>query len=168
MAVAGKLKVSELIADASFIQKRRETELQAEVLKVEQELAKAKERATVLCKENKVDQNKAVISSGTESEKKVFLKEDLHKNISPDNSKEHHGIRNCNTFKEPFYHKEATFKRNYLTWSTSNTRNYTLVNEIWTPDSTIPPSQDIPVENLLHQSRDNQIKTSLRVYGSEN
>ena len=48
----------------------------------------------VLSKENKVDQSKAVILSGTEREKKVWLKKELHKNILPDNSKEHHGIQN--------------------------------------------------------------------------
>ena len=71
MAVAEKLKVAELMAEASFIQKRREAELQAEALKVEQELAKAQTRVRVLDKENKVDQSKAVISLGTESGKKV-------------------------------------------------------------------------------------------------
>ena len=60
-AVAEKLKVAELIAEVSFIQKRREAELQAEALKVEQELAKAQARVRVLDKENKVDQNEAVI-----------------------------------------------------------------------------------------------------------
>ena len=122
----------------------------------------------VLDKESNVDQIKAVITSGTESGKKVWLKEELHKNISPDNSKEHHGIQNCNTFQEPFHNKEATFIKNYPTWSTSDARNYTLVNEIWTPDPTISPSQDIPAENLLHQSRDKKITTSSSVYGSEN
>ena len=81
------------MAKASFIQKRREAELQAEALKVEQELAKV----SVLDKENKVDQSKAVISSGTERGKKTWLKEELHKIISPYNSKEHHGNQNCNT-----------------------------------------------------------------------
>ena len=38
------MKVPELMAEASFIQKRRETELQAEVLKVGQELAKTQAR----------------------------------------------------------------------------------------------------------------------------
>ena len=71
MAVAEKLKVAELMAEASFIQKRREAQLQAEALKVEQELAKAQTRVRVLDKENKVDQSKAVISLGTESGKKV-------------------------------------------------------------------------------------------------
>ena len=60
-AVAEKLKVAELIAEVSFIQKRREAELQAEALKVEQELAKAQARVRFLDKENKVDQNEAVI-----------------------------------------------------------------------------------------------------------
>ena len=48
----------------------------------------------VLSKENKVDQSKAVILSGTERGKKVWLKKELHKNILADNSKEHHGIQN--------------------------------------------------------------------------
>ena len=142
MAVAEKLKVTELMAEASFIQKRREAEVQAEALKVEQELVKVHTRVRVLDKENKIDQSKAVISSGTESGKKVWLKEELH-NISPNNSKGHHGTQNCNTFQEPFHYKEATFKRNYPAWITRNARNYTLINEIWTPDPTIPPSQDI-------------------------
>ena len=61
----------------------------------------------VLDKENKVDQDKAVISSGADRGKKVWLKEELHKNISLDNSKERHGIQTCNTFQEPFHYKEA-------------------------------------------------------------
>ena len=69
------------MVEASFTQKRRETELKTEALKVEQELAKAQARVRVLDKENKVDQSKAVISSGTETGKKVWLKEELHKNI---------------------------------------------------------------------------------------
>ena len=73
MAVAEKLKVAELMAEASFIQKRREAELQAEALKAEQELAKAQARVRVLDKENKVDQSKAVISSRSERAKKVWL-----------------------------------------------------------------------------------------------
>ena len=84
---------------------------------------------------------------------------ELHKNISPDNSKEHHGIQICNTFQEPFHYQEATFKRNYPAWSSSDARNYTLVNEIWIQDRTIPPSQDNSAENLLHQSRDKKITT---------
>ena len=167
MAVAEKLKVAELMAEASFIQKKGEAELQAEALKVEQELAKAQARVRVLDKKNKTYQSKAVISSGTESGKKVWLKEELH-NISSNNSKEHHSIQNRNTFQESFHYKEATFKRNYPAWSTSNARNYTLVNEIWTPDPTIPLSQDIPAKNLLHQSRDKKITTSSSAYGSEN
>ena len=159
MAVAEKRKVAELMAEASSIQKRREAKLQAEALKVEQELANAEARVRVLDKENKVDQSKAVISLGTEK--------GLHKNILPDNSKEHHVIQNCNTFQEPFCYREATFKRNYPPWSTSNARNCSLVNEIWTPDHTIPPSQEIPAENLLHQSRDKKIPTSSSAYGSE-
>ena len=142
MAVAEKLKVAELMVEASFTQKRRETELKTEALKVEQELAKAQARVKVLDKENKVDQSKAVISSGTETGKKVWLKEELYKNISSNNSKERHGIQNCNTFQELFHCKEATFKRNYPAWSTSNARNYTLVTEIWTSDPTVPPSSD--------------------------
>ena len=122
----------------------------------------------VLDKENKVDQDKAVISSGADRGKKVWLKEELHKNISLDNSKERHGIQTCNTFQEPFHYKEATFKRNYPAWSTSNARNYTLVNEIRTPDPTVPPSQDISAENLLPQSRDKKMTTSSSVDGSEN
>ena len=70
MALAKKLEVAELTAEASFIQKRREEELQTEALKVEQELAKAQTRVRVLDKENKVDQSKAVTSSGTEKGKK--------------------------------------------------------------------------------------------------
>ena len=72
----------------------------------------------------------------------MSLKEGQYKNISPDNSKEHHGIQNCNTFQESFHYKEATFKRNYPAWSTSDARNYTLVTEIWPPDPTVPPSSD--------------------------
>ena len=74
MAVAEKLKVAELMADASFIQKRRKEELQAEALKVEQVLAKAQARVKVFHKENKVDQSKTVITSGTERRKKACLK----------------------------------------------------------------------------------------------
>ena len=122
----------------------------------------------VLEKENKVDQNKAVISSGAGRGKKVWLKEDLHKNTSLDNSKEQHGIQFCNTFPEPFHYKEATFKRNYPAWSTSNARNYTIVNKIRTPDPTVPPSQDISAENLLPQSRDKKMATSPSVHDSEN
>ena len=70
MAVAEKLKVTEQMVEASFIQKRREAEQQAEALKVEQDLAKAQARVRVLDKENKVDQSKAVTSSGTEKGKK--------------------------------------------------------------------------------------------------
>ena len=74
MAVAEKLKVAELMADASFIQKRRKEELQAEALKVEQVLAKSQARVKVFDKENKVDQSKTVITSGTERGKKACLK----------------------------------------------------------------------------------------------
>ena len=70
----------------------------------------------VLGKGNKVDQSKAVISSEIETGKKVWLKEGLHKNISPGNSKEHHGIQNCNTLQEPFHYKESNFKRDYPAW----------------------------------------------------
>ena len=98
----------------------------------------------------------------------MWLNGELHKNISPDNSKEHYGIQICNTFQEPFHYKEVAFKRNYPAWSTSDARDFTLVNEIWTPGSTIPQSQDIPTENLLHQSRDKKKTTSSSAYGSEN
>ena len=64
----------------------------------------------VLSKENKVDQSKAVILSGTERGKKVWLKEELHKNILPDNSKEHHGIQNYNPFQEPFVTKKPLLR----------------------------------------------------------
>ena len=161
------LKVAKLMVEASFTHNRRETELKTEALKVEQELAKAQTRVKVLDKENEVDQSKAVISSGTEREerereKKVWLNEELHKNISSNDSKEHHGIQNCNTFQEPFHYKEVAFKRNYPARSTSDARNYTLVNEIWLPDPTVLPSQDIPAENLLYQSRDKKVTTSHR------
>ena len=63
----------------------------------------------VLEKENKVDQSKAVISSGTERGKKVELKEELQRNISPDNTI-FRIIQNCNTFQEPFHYKEALFQ----------------------------------------------------------
>ena len=118
IAVAEKLKVTEVKAETSFIQKRREAELQAQALKVEQELAKAQARVKVLDKENKLDKNKSVASSGTEKGKKVQL--------------------------------------------------YTLVNEICTPDPTTPPSQDIPAEDLLHQSRNKKITILSSVYGSGN
>ena len=98
----------------------------------------------------------------------MSLKAELHKNKSPDNSKEHHGIQICNTFQEPFDYKEATFKGTYLAWSTSDARNYTLVNEIWTPDPNIPSSQDILADNLLYQSRDKKITASSSAYGFEN
>ena len=97
----------------------------------------------------------------------MCLKEELQ-NISPTSSEEHHGIQNCNAFQEPFHYKEATFKRNYPAWSTSDARNYTLVNEIWTLNTNIPPSQNIIAENLLHQSRDKKITTSSSAYDSEN
>ena len=97
----------------------------------------------------------------------MWLKEELHKNIYPDNSKRYHGIENCSNFQEPFHYKEATFRRNYRAWSTSDARNDTLVNEIWTPDPTTPPSQDIPAENLFHQSRDEKITISSLAYSSE-
>ena len=71
-------------------------------------------------------------------------------------------------FSRTFCYKEATFKRNYPAWSTSNARNYTLVNEIWTLDPTVPPSQDMPAENLLNQSRDKKMTTSSSVHGSQN
>ena len=41
-----------------------------------------------------------MILSGSERAKKVWLKEEIQKNISPDNSKDHHGIRNCSTFSD--------------------------------------------------------------------
>ena len=44
MAVAEKLKVAELMAKASFKQKRREAELQAEALRVEHKLTNAQAR----------------------------------------------------------------------------------------------------------------------------
>ena len=52
-AAAEKLKNDELVAEASFIQKRREAALQAEALKVEQELANAQERVRLLDKETR-------------------------------------------------------------------------------------------------------------------
>ena len=60
----------------------------------------------------------------------MWLKEELHENTSPDNSKEPNGIQNCKFFQEPFHYKEVTFKSNYLAWGNSDARNYTLVNEI--------------------------------------
>ena len=57
------------MAKASFIKKRREAEIQAKSLKVEQELAKAQARVRALDKENKVDKSKAVVLSGIEREK---------------------------------------------------------------------------------------------------
>ena len=105
-AVSEKLKVAELIAVASFIQKRREAELQAETLKEEQELAKAQARMRILDKENKVDHSKSIILSGTERGKKMWLKEELHKNILPDNSKEHHGVQDYYPFQETFVTKK--------------------------------------------------------------
>ena len=74
MAVPEKLKVAELIAEASFIQKRRKEELLAEALKVGQVLAKAQTRVKVFDKENKVDQSKTVITSGTERGKRACRK----------------------------------------------------------------------------------------------
>ena len=66
-------------------------------------------------------------------------------------SMEHYGIQYCNAFQEPFHYKEATSKRNYPSWSTSDARNCSLVNEIWTPDPALLPSQDTsPTENLIH------------------
>ena len=47
MIVAQKLKFTELMAEASLIQKRTEPELQAEAVKAEQELAKAQVRVSV-------------------------------------------------------------------------------------------------------------------------
>ena len=44
------MKVAELMAESSFMQKRREAELQAEALKVEQEPVKAEARVKVLDK----------------------------------------------------------------------------------------------------------------------
>ena len=81
----------------------RVAELQAEALNVVQELAKAQAKVKLLDKENKIHQSKAVISLGTERGKKVWLKEELHKNISADNSKQHYGIQNCSTFQKPFH-----------------------------------------------------------------
>ena len=46
-AVEEKLRVAELMAEASFMKKKRDTEYQAEVLRMEEELAKAKARAKV-------------------------------------------------------------------------------------------------------------------------
>ena len=105
-AVSEKLKVAELIAVASFIQKRREAELQEETLKEEQELAKAQARMRILDKENKIDHSKSIILSGTERGKKMWLKEELHKNILPDNSKEHHGVQDYYPFEETFVTKK--------------------------------------------------------------
>ena len=124
------------MAKASFIKKRREAEIQAKSLKVEQELAKAQARVRALDKENKVDKSKAVVLSGIEREKDV-AEEELHKNMSPGNSKKHHGIQTWNTFQEIFHCKKATFKRNYLAWSTSDARNFSLVNETWSLDPTV-------------------------------
>ena len=98
----------------------------------------------------------------------MWLNEEPHKNISSNDSKEHHGIQNCNTFQEPFHYKEVAFKRNYPARSTSDARNYILVNEIWLPDPTVLPSQDIPAENLLYQSRNKKVTTSSSLHGSEN
>ena len=42
-----KLGVAELIAEVSFMKKKRDAEYQAEVLRMEEELAKAKARAKV-------------------------------------------------------------------------------------------------------------------------
>ena len=90
----------------------------------------------VLDKENKVDQSKAVKSSGTKKGKKVWLKKELHKNILPDNSKEHHGTQICNTLQEYFHYTEATFKINYPAWSTSDATSdrrsyYTTITRTW-------------------------------------
>ena len=50
MAVVERLKVAELMAEASFIQKNKKAKLQAEALNVEQELAKAQARVRVFDK----------------------------------------------------------------------------------------------------------------------
>ena len=42
-----KLRVAELIAEASFMKKKRDAEYQAEALRMEEELAKARARAKV-------------------------------------------------------------------------------------------------------------------------
>ena len=100
------------MVEVSFTQKRGETELKTEALKVEQELAKAQARVRVLDKENNVDQSKAVISSGTETWKKVWLKEELHKNISSNNSKEHHDIQKLQYFSGTFSLQRSHFQEN--------------------------------------------------------
>ena len=46
-AVEEKLRVVELIAEASFMKKKRDAEYKAEALRMEEELAKAKARAKV-------------------------------------------------------------------------------------------------------------------------
>ena len=43
----GKLRVAELIAEASFMKKKRDAEYQTEALRIEEELAKARTRAKV-------------------------------------------------------------------------------------------------------------------------
>ena len=97
----------------------------------------------------------------------MWPKEELHKHILPDNWKEHHGTQNCNTFQKPPHYKEDTLKRNYPAWSTSDARDYTLVDEIWTPDLTTREGQDIPAEKLRHQSWNKKIITPSPAYGSE-
>ena len=72
------------------------------------------------------------------------------------------------TLQEPFHYEEATFRKNYPAWNTSDARNYTLVNEIWTPDPTVPPSQAFAAENLFHQRRDKKITTLSSAHGSKN
>lgn len=66
----------------SFIHtKRKEAQLQAETLKVEQELAKSQTRVRVPDSENKLDQRKTLIPLGTEKGKEVLLKEKLQNYI---------------------------------------------------------------------------------------
>ena len=72
------------------------------------------------------------------------------------------------TLQEPFHYEQATFRKHYPAWNTSDARNYTLVNEIWTPDPTVPPSQAFAAENLFHQSRDKKITTLSSAHCSKN
>ena len=72
-------------------------------------------------------------------------------------------------FKNLFMTKKPLSRENYPAWSTSDARNYTFVNEIWTSDPAVPPSQDIPAENdnitsSVHGSENGNIAENKQLY----
>ena len=139
MAIAERLKIAELSAEASFIRKKIDAELQSQSLMVEEELAKAQARAKILEEESKEESNKAPKPLQRNFGSSSFIKEELNKSRSSDG--------NACSKSQAIGKNDVHFKiekTEYPTWSSADCpKDYESMNGIWTPELNIPsPNQN--------------------------